>query len=172
MSAWHCWLKCYNKSMTSDRHSIIPAVWMIIHNDKNQVFLLRRFNTGWRDGWWTAPAGHVDAGESPIMAAIRELKEEAGVTVTADQLGEPLIYFYPADDMTSERVSLFFDVKTFEGEPTNIEPHKADRGEWFDLDNLPDQIVPILRQALIDLPAGVKYSERYYDPAKHSELLQ
>ena len=158
--------------MTSVRHSIIPAVWMVIHNDKNQVFLLRRFSTGWRDGWWTVPAGHVDALEGPSAAAVRELQEEAGITVAADQLGDPLIYFYPADDATHERVSLFFDVKSYQGRPTNAEPHKADRGEWFDLDNLPDEIIPMLRQALTDLSAGVRYSDRYYDPAKHSELLQ
>ncbi len=157
--------------MTIDRHTIIPAVWMIVRNDQNQVFLLRRFNTGWRDGWWTAPAGHVDADEGPGAAAVRELKEEVGITITPDQLSEPLICFYPADDMTHERVSLFFDITSYEEVPINNEPDKADRGEWFDIDNLPDQTIPILRQALADLSAGIKYSERYYDPAHHPELL-
>ena len=156
----------------SERHSIIPAVWMVIRNNKNQVFLLRRFQTGWRDGWWTVPAGHVDANESPKEAAIRELKEEAGITATLDDLMDPLIYFYPADDLTHERVSLFFEVQSYQGTPKNIEANKADRGEWFDLQALPDRVVPLLRRALIDLPAGLKYSERYYDTNYRPELLQ
>jgi len=156
----------------SERHSIIPAVWMIIKNNNNQVFLLRRFQTGWRDGWWTVPAGHVDANESPKEAAIRELKEEAGITATLDDLTEPLIYFYPADDLMHERVSLFFEVRSYQGTPKNIETNKADRGEWFDVQALPDRIVPLLRRALIDLPAGITYSERYYDTNYHPELLQ
>ncbi len=154
------------------RHAVIPAVWMLIRNDKDQIFLLRRFNTGWRDGWWTVPAGHVDANEGPRAAAIRELKEEANIIATSEQISDPLIYFYLADDKTHERVSLFFEVTSYDGTPQNNEPHKADKGEWFDLDDLPDNIVPLLRRALIDLPQGVKYSERFYDPKNHSELLQ
>mgnify|MGYP000959055080 FL=1 len=156
----------------SDRHAIIPAVWMIIRNQTGQVFLLRRHNTGWRDGYWTVPAGHVDAGEGPTAAAIRELKEEADVDVTAQSLRNPLIYFYPADDKQHERVSLFFEVQSYNGTPTNMEPHKADAGEWFDMDSLPENIVPLLRRALIDLQNGVRYSERYYDPENQPELLQ
>lgn len=145
---------------------------MILRNDRKQIFLLRRYNTGWRDGWWTAPAGHVDPHEGPTAAALRELKEEAGVEVRTEALSEPLIYFYPSDDMTTERVSLFFEVNTSGVTPMNAEPEKADRGEWFDLDRLPEKIVPLLRRALVDLHEGTRYSERYYDSNNHPELLQ
>ncbi len=155
-----------------NRHGVIPAVWMIIRNDSNQIFMLRRHNTGWRDGWWTVPAGHVDAHEGPRAAAIRELKEEAGIDVRQKDLGAPLIYFYPADDMQHERVSLFFEVNSTELSPINAEPEKADRGEWFNVDSLPEKIVPLLRRALIDLPAGIRYSERYYNHDNHPELLR
>lgn len=143
---------------------------MIIQNNRNQVFLLRRSNTGWRDGWWTVPAGHVEKDESPTHAAIRELEEEAGVSVTPGDLTSPLTYFYPADDRQHERVSVFFSVTSYKGKPTNAEPHKADRGEWFDIDSLPDNIVPMLKVALTDMKNGVSYSDRFYDPAHSSEL--
>ncbi len=145
---------------------------MILKNDKGQVYLLRRANTGWRDGWWTVPAGHIEPRESPTAAAIRELHEETGVTTSADQLSEPLIYFYPADDQMHERVSLFFEVHSFAGSPNNMETDKADKGEWFDLTMLPDNVVPLLRRAFIDLPDGIRYSERHYTPKNHRELLQ
>ncbi|MES2876183.1 MAG: NUDIX domain-containing protein [Patescibacteria group bacterium] len=158
--------------MNDTRHSIIPAVWTILRNEQGQIFLLRRHNTGWRDGWWTVPAGHVDKDESPTFAALRELKEEAGIIVRPDDLSEPLVHFYPADDRLHERVSLFFEVAGTQYAPVNAEPHKADRGEWFDPDALPEKIVPLLRRALLDLSAGVRYSERYYDADKYPELLQ
>lgn len=134
--------------------------------------MLRRANTGWRDGSWTVPAGHVDANEGPVAAALRELKEEAGLAVTATQLSEPLIYFYPEDARINERVSLFFEVTDYVGTPANVEPEKADAAEWFDEDNLPDEIPPLLRRAFIDLKQGIRYSERYYTDEFHKELLQ
>jgi len=155
-----------------DRHSIIPAVWMIIKNNQDQIFLLRRHNTGWLDGWWTVPAGHIEPMESPSAAAIRELHEETGVMTRLEELNEPLIYFYPADDQTHERVSLFFEVKSYTGTPRNAEANKADKGEWFNMDALPENIVPLLRRALIDLPTGMRYSERHYNMQNHRELLQ
>jgi 8-oxo-dGTP pyrophosphatase MutT (NUDIX family) len=144
---------------------------MILKNADNQVFMLRRFNTGWRDGWWTVPSGHVDAGEGPKAAAIRELNEEAGVEVMPEQLGDPLIYFYLADDRLHERVSVFFEIDASNLTPSNVEPAKADKGEWFDLDALPDNVVPLLKRAFTDLASGVRYSERYYDSEHHQELL-
>lgn len=156
----------------SDRHRIIPAVWAIITNEKGQVFMLRRANTGWRDGSWTVPAGHIEEGEAPSAAAIRELLEEAGVQATHENLSEPLIYFYPEDARVNDRVSLFFEVKSYSGTPVNAEPTKSDASEWFDRNNLPADMPPLLRRAFIDLKNGIRYSERYYDNEFHKELLQ
>ena len=105
--------------MSEQRHSVIPAVWVIVINQADEIFLLRRANTGWRDGWWTVPAGHVEKGEGPTAAAIRELKEEAGLMVDASQLSIPCVYFYPEDARINERVSLFFVLKSYTGTPTN-----------------------------------------------------
>lgn len=158
--------------MIGDRHSIIPAVWIIVQNTQNQVFLLRRANTGWRDGSWTVPAGHIEKDEGPTAAAIRELKEEVGLDITPEQLEDPLVYFHPEDSKVNERVSVFFILKNFTGTPVNAEPHKADKAGWFDLTNLPPELPPMLRQAFTDTAEGMHYSERYYDTELHKELLQ
>ncbi len=156
---------------TNGRHSIIPAVWVIVKNDQNQIYLLRRHNTGWRDGWYTVPAGHVEKLESPKAAAVRELREEVGVVTTAEKLGEPLIYFYPDDERLHERVSLFFTLDNYDGPIENLEPHKADEGRWFDMDDLPDTIVPLLRRALKDISSGLHYSEIFYDEEYYTKEL-
>jgi 8-oxo-dGTP pyrophosphatase MutT (NUDIX family) len=39
--------------------------------------------------WWELPGGGMDAGETYLDTAIRELREESGIVVTAGQVGRP-----------------------------------------------------------------------------------
>ena len=60
------------------------AVYIALVND-GRIFLLRRANTGYRDGEWAMPAGHVESGETPEQAALRELREETGVSAALER---------------------------------------------------------------------------------------
>ncbi|HEX3046537.1 MAG TPA: NUDIX domain-containing protein [Bacillota bacterium] len=64
----------------------------MIHDDcagglvfwKDKLVILQRFN-----GVWLFPKGHIDPGETPEQAAVREVKEECGLTaVIVAPLGE------------------------------------------------------------------------------------
>ena len=46
----------------------------VVVNDEGKVLLIRHAN-----GTWVFPKGHVDPGETPLDAALREVVEEAGV---------------------------------------------------------------------------------------------
>jgi 8-oxo-dGTP diphosphatase len=50
------------------------------HNEPHILLIKRRWNP--YEGHWALPGGHVDAGEDTEAAAVRELKEETGITAT------------------------------------------------------------------------------------------
>lgn len=67
------------------------SCWII--NKKGLVLLQRRAYTKDKNpGLWAKTGGHVDAGESPEQATIRELKEEVGLDVTKVDLMYASIY--------------------------------------------------------------------------------
>jgi ADP-ribose pyrophosphatase YjhB (NUDIX family) len=60
------------------------AVAVVIEKD-SRILLVRRKNEP-QSGWWTLPAGFLDAGEDPARAAERECLEETGLRVRAFEL--------------------------------------------------------------------------------------
>ena len=59
-----------------------------------RVLLVQRRNSPAR-GLWTLPAGYVDAGEDPRLAAAREVVEETGLEVDIGQVAD--VVFEPAE---------------------------------------------------------------------------
>jgi ADP-ribose pyrophosphatase YjhB (NUDIX family) len=74
-----------------------PKVAVAVLAERNgQVVLIRRgVNPG--RGKWSLPAGYVEAGEDPRQAAIRELKEETGLEVSALSLVDVIARQGPED---------------------------------------------------------------------------
>ncbi|KAG6557878.1 hypothetical protein Mapa_000646 [Marchantia paleacea] len=73
-----------------------PNVGVCLVNDKNEVWVGSRLDL---PDSWQMPQGGVDEGEDPQQAAIRELREETGVT-SAQLIGEVaewLTYDFPPD---------------------------------------------------------------------------
>jgi len=112
---------------------------------ENQILLLRRFNTGFRDGEYSVPAGHLDGGETVMQAGIREGKEEVGVAIEENDMTFSTVMHRIEDD---ERVDFFVQVHKWDGEPFNAEPDKCDDVRWVDMDDLPANTVPYVKQAL------------------------
>lgn len=142
--------------MTKQRHMIVPAAYLILRKGQ-EVLLSRRFQTGFMDGSYSLPAGHVDAGESLRACAVREAMEEIGVTVRPEDL--KLVHTCSRVSTENERVDLFFEVSTWSGEIQNKEPEKCDDLTFFSLDALPDTMIPFVRDILLAVRDGVAYSE-------------
>lgn len=135
-------------------NALIPAAHVLFIRANRDILLIRRYNTGFADGLYGLPAGHVEPGELPVAAAVREAMEEVGVTIAADCLEIAHV------TATPERVSFFFHARQWTGEPENREPGKCDDIGWFALDALPDNIVPYVGATIRRIRAGERYSER------------
>ena len=117
-------------------------------------------NTGYEDGNYSVIAGHVEPGESFTQCIIREAHEEAGITLAPEDL--EVVHVMHRDSKQSsvnQRVDVFYTAKKWEGEITNMEPEKCDDLSWFDLNQLPSNIIPYIRKVIENIQASVFYSE-------------
>src|SRR5512143_2039727 len=112
-----------------------PVTVHLLFFRENQILMLRRFNTGYADGQYSVPAGHLDGGETVRAAAIREAEEETGVRIEADDLSFSTVMHRIEDD---ERVDFFVLVHKWDGEPFNAEPEKCDDLRWVEVAQLPE----------------------------------
>jgi 8-oxo-dGTP diphosphatase len=130
----------------------------MIKKDK-KVLLLRRFNTGYQDGNYSVPAGHVDEGESVADALVREAKEEIGINVKKQDITLAHVMHRKSTDQSDERLDFFFICKKFKGEIKNLEPQKCDDLSWFGMNKLPRNTIPYIRQAIKNTVSQKLYSE-------------
>lgn len=142
--------------MTNERYKFISAVHLIlIKNDK--ILLLRRFNTGYEDGNYSIPAGHIDQGERAKTAMIREAKEEIGIDIDENDLQTIHVMHRMGNDQ--ERIDFFMTVKEWVGIPYNCEKNKCDELSWYALNKLPENIIPYVKSALEQIKIAKFYSE-------------
>lgn len=78
-------------------------------------------------GHWDFPKGHIEKGESPEQAALRELKEETGI-IDAEILPgftEKIQYFFKKEGKTVSKEVVFFIAKTKTSKVTLSFEHKG-----------------------------------------------
>jgi 8-oxo-dGTP diphosphatase len=144
--------------MFKERNKAVPAVYLLLKKG-GDILLMRRQGSGYFDGWYSVPAGHVDADELPLAGLVREVKEELGITIDPKDTRLVHTMYRTKHDETGDRVDLFFETEKWSGEPAIMEPHKCDDIRWFPLNALPENIVPCVKSAIQSVEKGVVYSE-------------
>ncbi|MGO1237584.1 MAG: NUDIX hydrolase [Hafnia alvei] len=124
----------------------------IIVRQQQRILLLQRKNTGFDDGKWSLPAGHVEEGESALTAAIREAEEEIGIVIPSSALNLVYTLHRKSDERTY--IDLWFETERFDGVPVNQEPDKCAGLMWSDVQNLPENTQEFVRMALNDMQAS------------------
>lgn len=104
------------------------AIHVLVFNSRGQIFLQKRSRTKDREPgkWDSSTSGHVNSGEDYDAGAIRELREEIGLTVP--KTPERLFKI----DACLETDQEFVWVYSCEAEgPFRLHPGEIERGEWF-----------------------------------------
>jgi len=102
--------------------TVLTSMCMVIDNENGNVLVQER-KKNWKG--INFPGGHVEAGEGIAAAAIREVKEETGLTV-AKLRPCGIIHWY--NDSTGDRYLVFnFKTCSFSGELIN----ETDEGRVF-----------------------------------------
>jgi 8-oxo-dGTP diphosphatase len=108
--------------LIAGRHQVVAALLL----GSDAVLLCHRSpDRQWYPDTWDLPGGHIDAGETPENALVRELREELGVS-----LAEPLGHhsFYRA---TEEFEMWVWTTSEWTGSPSNRAPDEHDQIGWF-----------------------------------------
>lgn len=121
----------------SNRLKMVIGAHLVLRKGE-EVLLARRYNTGFCDGDYNFPCGHMDPDEDVKDALIREAFEEVGVKIDKSNLRMLGATHWRAK---KQSVNFFFECSDWEGELKNMEPHKCDDVSWFPLNNLPNSLV-------------------------------
>jgi ADP-ribose pyrophosphatase YjhB (NUDIX family) len=129
--------------------ALLPAAFAIVRNRSGRVLLVRRAD----DGCWALPGGRVEVGESVSAAVIREVAEEAGVTIEVTGLAGVYsdpghVLAYPHEPGAYQQIAVCFHAfsPNHDAHPDHDETTAA---AWFD----PEQAIqlamhPAMRQRL------------------------
>jgi len=154
---------------TIERNAATTASYLVLRKE-GKILFARRCNTGYQDGNYQVPAGHIDAGELPSEALIREVKEEIGIDIKPEDVKFVHTSFRPMMDKTGDRVDYFFEVNTWTGEVTNCEPDKCDDLIWVTADALPENTTPHVRVAIACIEKNEPFSELSVEFLKESGM--
>ena len=147
-----------------ERFKLIPAVYLILRRG-DEVLLLQRANTGYQDGKYSVIAGHLEGDELATEAIVREAKEEAGITVDPKNLRfVHVVHRLNRNQPGQERIDLFYETDSWQGEVTNMEPHKCGDLAWFLAKELSSSMLPLIKLVFEDIAKGVTYSEYATEP--------
>lgn len=146
------------------RPSALTDVYVIVrrHDD---VLLLLRSGTGYKDNEWGPPSGKVEPGETFSQAAARELAEETGISVEPIEL-KFLHTIERVPNTGSHWVGTFFEVRVANVQPVNREPGKHSAISYFPSSALPPNTVDYVRHALDAAARGEFYTEWNYPDAE------
>lgn len=137
--------------------------------ENGRVLLQLKTEGRWGGGWWNGPGGKLIEGETPTQAAVREVREETGLTVSDLYEHGWLDFRFGGETQPSLRVHVFSTVRHEGKLQANEEGHL----EWIEEAALPyaqmwpDDVVWLPRML-----AGHRFTGTFHLTADYKTLLE
>ncbi len=139
----------------ADRNTVVRAgVGVIIRDERGRILLEKRSDCG----LWGIPGGSVEPGESVERTAVREIREETGLTVRVTRLfgvysggGARLVTF---PERVVQLVDTLVEAEIVRGK-LKCSPESEELA-FFPLNELPKGIVPPAQKIFSDLRKGLR----------------
>lgn len=138
-----------------DKFKLIASIYLLYIRD-NKILLLRRKNTGYKDGEYGLPSGHLEDGETLREGTAREAQEEIGINLDSQKLKLVQVMHRKENDI---RTDYFFVTHETTQEPVNNEPHKCDDVQWFPIQDLPEDTIYYIKTAINNYLDKILYDE-------------
>ena len=148
-----------------EKAKFLSSIYLIIRNKEGKILLQRRQGTKLWPGFLALPAGHVDEGEDPYEASIREAREELGIKIGMENLKDPFVVCRRNKSLPPY-YDVYFEVDSYEGEIEIKEPEKCSELVWADPNNLPEDMIDFEVEAIKKNNQQIKFSSTYADNEK------
>ena len=134
------------------KEKIRLGVAVALVNEKNEILLEKRSDCG----WWGVTGGKLDLGETVLECAVREIKEECGVTIKSKKLKLVGVYSNPKEgrilQYPDNRVHLVDIVYLIQKKFFRLKKSEESLDlKFFNFNKLPDLIVPPAIKPLEDI---------------------
>mgnify|MGYP002624998245 CR=1 FL=1 len=134
------------------------AIFRTAEEGEKQVFATQRGYGDWKD-WWEFPGGKIEAGETPVAALAREIREELAVEIKIERRITTVDYDYPAFHLSMD----CYACSLAAGKPELLEHENA---AWLSYRTLrsvrwlpaDEAILPLLEKLLLEFTDGHRTS--------------
>jgi len=128
----------------NDKRPMVGVLSLIMKGDR--VLLIKRSQNVHGPGTWAPPGGHIEYGETPDQATIRETKEEVDLTINNPKFRTMTNDVFEAEQ--KHYITIWMETNDFSGEPKLQAPREETDIGWFTWDSLPEPLFLSLQNLL------------------------
>ncbi|MBR5389074.1 NUDIX domain-containing protein [Candidatus Saccharibacteria bacterium] len=138
------------------------CVWLIKREEEKVSILFQKRSMNVQNGGFydASAGGHIDEGEDPLTAALRETREEIGLDLSPDEL--KFVCTYATD---KKYISVYIADRTGKEDTLTLNEDEVDLVEWITLEEFDmfvrARVKPPLRELVPHLPVLRYYIENY-----------